>query len=250
MAIGSQLENVFVYLKRPDTHLCERNITACESIQTPAQAHALGGVTWNYGSFLQNLINFFFVAVLIFSMIRSMIALQRHYHAIMHRVRHQGSMPSLKPAAPRARWKWAIRKLKGDSITETIASPPLSSPCSMENVHDAMGGKNVTINAGRVSTSASVLAGQSAESLHTQPNPIPTKDKWSGKSSMRPPGSLMRPGAPAASGITMNASKSSKKMRFRECPFCLMDVPVLAMRCAYCTSDLTDVQIAEETWGR
>ncbi|KAJ3109373.1 hypothetical protein HDU96_007238 [Phlyctochytrium bullatum] len=98
LAIGSQLENVFVYLKKPEGAVCERNETACDDIQTPQQAQKIGAVTWNYGAFLQSLINFFFVAILIFTMIRTMIALQRTHQAIMHRVRQQGSMSNLRTA--------------------------------------------------------------------------------------------------------------------------------------------------------
>jgi large conductance mechanosensitive channel protein len=58
LAVGSQLDNAFVYLKQPDSAICDRNETLCEEIKTVAQAHTVGAVTWNYGAFIQTCLNF------------------------------------------------------------------------------------------------------------------------------------------------------------------------------------------------
>ncbi|KAJ3220069.1 hypothetical protein HDU67_006825 [Dinochytrium kinnereticum] len=216
LAIGSQLENVFVYLKRPDTHFCENNATACEAITTPAQAHALGGVTWNYGAFLQNLINFFFVAILIFAMIRTMLALQRTHQAIMHRVRYQGSMSNLKGTrargAKRAPWSWFGKKSRVTQIQK-----PRGASESLENVYD---------------TERREFGGGTQASL------------TNASSDFLPPGSphiVHTKGKHYAQHGRGQYQLKGKKTKERECPYCCMVISAMAMRCPFCTSNLTDM---------
>ncbi|KAJ3001266.1 hypothetical protein HKX48_002975, partial [Thoreauomyces humboldtii] len=86
LALGSQLQNAFVLLRKPDSSLCTSGsvvststddgttttsttssasgngtttstLPSCSSLKTPSQVYAAGGVTWNYGNFFQTVIN-------------------------------------------------------------------------------------------------------------------------------------------------------------------------------------------------
>ena len=77
LAGTKNLENDFLFLRKPgkfflifhayhiNTHLdaCNNNGTLCATI---ALAQAQGAVTWNWGNFLNTLINFFIVSLIIF----------------------------------------------------------------------------------------------------------------------------------------------------------------------------------------
>ncbi|KAJ3191144.1 hypothetical protein HK101_008056 [Irineochytrium annulatum] len=100
-AIGTQLEDAFIYLKPPDADLCLKNEGNCSSIATPSVARALGAVTWNFGSFLQNVINFILIAFFIFLLIRALLMVNRTSKALQSRIKMStsGSLNSLRQHA-------------------------------------------------------------------------------------------------------------------------------------------------------
>ncbi|KAI9339000.1 large-conductance mechanosensitive channel [Obelidium mucronatum] len=69
LAIGTQFENFYVVLKKPSDEICNKNATLC-NFHTPADARAVGAVTWNLGSFFQTMLNFLIIAFSLFSVIR------------------------------------------------------------------------------------------------------------------------------------------------------------------------------------
>ncbi|KAJ3087443.1 hypothetical protein HK102_011088 [Quaeritorhiza haematococci] len=71
---GSQLENSFVIIRGPDEISCSKNRTLCESIKTIEQAQAVGAVTWNWGSFLQTVINFMIISAIVFLVVKAYTA--------------------------------------------------------------------------------------------------------------------------------------------------------------------------------
>ncbi|KAI9334164.1 large-conductance mechanosensitive channel [Obelidium mucronatum] len=66
LAIGTQFENFYVVLKKPSDEICNKNATLC-NFHTPADARAVGAVTWNLGSFFQTMLNFLIIAFSLFS---------------------------------------------------------------------------------------------------------------------------------------------------------------------------------------
>ncbi|KAI8622667.1 large-conductance mechanosensitive channel, partial [Chytriomyces sp. MP71] len=71
LAIGKQLENLFIVLKAPPATVCQQNSTMCD-FHTPADALKVGAVSWNLGNFLQTALNFFMVAIALFAVIKGM----------------------------------------------------------------------------------------------------------------------------------------------------------------------------------
>lgn len=71
---GIQLENQFLYLKKPP--ICNAgdatfDKSSCSALNTPLLAQAAGAVTWNWGSFIQNLLFFFLCMLVLFLIVRS-----------------------------------------------------------------------------------------------------------------------------------------------------------------------------------
>jgi large conductance mechanosensitive channel len=76
LAGDKQLENIFAYLEKPSvckTSAAEFDQTICDSLNTLKLAQEAGGVTWNYGRFIQTVINFFLVAVILFFIIKAFL---------------------------------------------------------------------------------------------------------------------------------------------------------------------------------
>ena len=78
MAIQKQLFNGFIPLREPLVCIpgkIEYNKGICEALKptltTPALYQEAGGVTFNYGSFLQNVIDFFIIAFVLFLVIKA-----------------------------------------------------------------------------------------------------------------------------------------------------------------------------------
>ncbi len=80
LALGSQLENAFLIIRPPDPLKCmETSDTSlnvslstnpCRNFKTPNQAQAYGAVTWNYGQFMQAIVNFLITAIFLFLIVR------------------------------------------------------------------------------------------------------------------------------------------------------------------------------------
>lgn len=66
LLIGSQLVNSYVILKYPI------NVSA-DSLHTPHDVAAAGGVTWNYGNFLQSLLNLLIIGLVLFGIVKMYI---------------------------------------------------------------------------------------------------------------------------------------------------------------------------------
>lgn len=66
LLIGSQLVNSYVILKYPV------NVSA-DSLHTPHDVAAAGGVTWNYGNFLQTLLNLLIIGLVLFGIVKMYI---------------------------------------------------------------------------------------------------------------------------------------------------------------------------------
>ncbi|KAJ3099455.1 hypothetical protein HDU97_003030 [Phlyctochytrium planicorne] len=77
--VGSQLQNAFFLLKNPDPELCKAKNNPCTKFTSPAEAHEYGAITINYGRFAQFTINFFIVALLLFSLIKVFTSIQERY---------------------------------------------------------------------------------------------------------------------------------------------------------------------------
>ncbi|TPX62032.1 hypothetical protein SpCBS45565_g07105 [Spizellomyces sp. 'palustris'] len=73
LIVGNQLENAFVVLKPPDmdSEACKQHEAFCVDPKTPQQAHAVGAITFNYGHFIQRIINFFLIAFILFFLIKA-----------------------------------------------------------------------------------------------------------------------------------------------------------------------------------
>lgn len=68
------MENLFVYLKNPpvcDSSVDEFDQAACDGLSTLKEAQEAGGVTWNYGRFLETLIDFLLIALILYFVVRS-----------------------------------------------------------------------------------------------------------------------------------------------------------------------------------
>ncbi|KAI8855307.1 large-conductance mechanosensitive channel [Chytridium lagenaria] len=77
--VGSQLQNAFFLLRNPDPELCKAKNNPCVYFPTPADANQFGAITINYGRFAQLTMNFFIVALVLFTMIRSFTNLQQRF---------------------------------------------------------------------------------------------------------------------------------------------------------------------------
>ncbi|KND00307.1 large conductance mechanosensitive channel protein [Spizellomyces punctatus DAOM BR117] len=73
LVVGNQLEDAFILLKAPDmnSEACKQHEELCLDPKTPQQAHAVGAITFNYGHFIQRIINFFLIAVILFFLIKA-----------------------------------------------------------------------------------------------------------------------------------------------------------------------------------
>lgn len=80
---SAQLENMFVYLKVPEICRSESAVYSakdCALLNTPQLAQGTpppsyipenGGITWNWGRALQNIVNFLLIVLVLFAMVRS-----------------------------------------------------------------------------------------------------------------------------------------------------------------------------------
>ncbi|KAJ3214332.1 hypothetical protein HDU67_001773 [Dinochytrium kinnereticum] len=94
--VGSQLQNAFFLLKGPNEDLCKEKKNPCTYFPTPAVANEFGAITINYGRFVQLTVNFFIVALLLFTLIRT-------FTNIRERLKKQEEHEQLvKDAAPQA----------------------------------------------------------------------------------------------------------------------------------------------------
>lgn len=64
LATGSNLENLFIVIRTP------ANATNA-TYSTPAEAQKIGVVTWNYGRFIQTLLNFIIISACMFFLVRA-----------------------------------------------------------------------------------------------------------------------------------------------------------------------------------
>jgi len=68
---GRQLSNLFVVLTCPRDNVTNVDIVGCREFKTVALAQAAGVVTWNYGNFIQTLMNFLLVSFIIFFVVKA-----------------------------------------------------------------------------------------------------------------------------------------------------------------------------------
>ncbi|KAJ3186462.1 hypothetical protein HDU85_007281 [Gaertneriomyces sp. JEL0708] len=68
-----QLGAQFIILRPPDlsSDLCKKNPEFCVHPKTPKQAHEVGAITFNYGHFIEKILNFFIVAFMLFFVIKA-----------------------------------------------------------------------------------------------------------------------------------------------------------------------------------
>ncbi|KAI9201890.1 large conductance mechanosensitive channel protein [Polychytrium aggregatum] len=69
LIVGVQLKNYFLYLREPNEKICPAD--NWHSIQTPQQAQACGAVTLDVGAFIQTVINFILISLVLFVIIRT-----------------------------------------------------------------------------------------------------------------------------------------------------------------------------------
>ncbi|KAJ3039355.1 hypothetical protein HK097_002860 [Rhizophlyctis rosea] len=76
--IGQQLEHAFLILRGADlnSERCQKEDYAemCKNPKTIDEAHTVGAVTWNWGHFIQALVNFFIISLLLFFIIKGYTA--------------------------------------------------------------------------------------------------------------------------------------------------------------------------------
>lgn len=74
LLIGSSLVNAFVVLRKPTN--TSINV---DDLHTPAAVAAAGGVTWNYGNFLQQCLNLLIIGTILFLLVKLYLALSRAF---------------------------------------------------------------------------------------------------------------------------------------------------------------------------
>ncbi|KAI8826800.1 large-conductance mechanosensitive channel [Fimicolochytrium jonesii] len=87
---SSQLSNLYILVRCPQkngvTTPCNRS-----TYNTPADAKAAGAITWNWGSFIQNIVNFLLISLIVFFIVKA--------YAKAFRSDEPVKAPSTKPCA-------------------------------------------------------------------------------------------------------------------------------------------------------
>jgi len=71
LAGGSSFDQLYVVLRAPNNQSCITQNVDCSNIHTIAQLNSVGGISWNYGRFIQYVITFLITAIIVFMFVRS-----------------------------------------------------------------------------------------------------------------------------------------------------------------------------------
>ncbi len=74
LLVGSSLVNAFVVLRKPTNQSIN-----VDDLHTPAAVAAAGGVTWNYGNFLQQCLNLLIIGIILFLLVKLYLAVSRAF---------------------------------------------------------------------------------------------------------------------------------------------------------------------------
>ncbi|KAJ3067251.1 hypothetical protein HDU98_009574 [Podochytrium sp. JEL0797] len=230
MAIGTQLESFFVVLRSPDPAVCKRNATSCVFF-TVADAHNAGAVTWNLGSFLQNVLNFFIVAFAVFAMIRFfktfLVTTKQQLKNIKTGLKQKST--SFKGSLFQPRTANGISPPSPLPIKKTErfseALSPLA-PYSVEGLRRSASDSGLSRFGSKpttASTENTVTINFSGDGVSAQSSPqAPLKHKN------------------LAEYFGKDPHQSFNDLK--ECPYCLSHIPARASRCAHCTSTVEVVE--------
>ncbi|KAJ3220581.1 hypothetical protein HDU81_011335 [Chytriomyces hyalinus] len=257
MAIGTQLENFYVVLKKPPMNeICSDSlytnttmnatIAALCTFNTPTEAHSLGVVTWNLGSFAQTLLNFFMVSLSVFAAIKSLKgvlgATRQHFknlktapQHISHTLHNIGS--AFKKGSQMQRASSNSRKSRASrtDLTQRVNVPPglnasvATPPALGTHVEDVVTVlPSVAEDSAAAPVTEPVQTHRTSEATTSLPTTIP------GPVLMHPPHTRNPPYT--ASGD------------LKECPFCFHWIPARATRCGFCTSEMESKK-KDKQWG-
>ncbi|TPX37642.1 hypothetical protein SmJEL517_g00591 [Synchytrium microbalum] len=71
LAGGSNFADLYVTLRGPNAQSCITLGVDCNNIHTIAQLASVGGISWNYGRFLQFVISFLITAAIVFLLVKA-----------------------------------------------------------------------------------------------------------------------------------------------------------------------------------
>lgn len=74
LAIGNNLNEAYILLACP-TGPNGKRLESCPKYETPKLAAENGAVTWNWGSFVQSVINFFVISLIVFFLVKVTVIL-------------------------------------------------------------------------------------------------------------------------------------------------------------------------------
>ncbi|KAJ3247328.1 hypothetical protein HDU78_004579 [Chytriomyces hyalinus] len=250
MAIGTQLENFYVVLKKPPMNeICSdalyanttmnATIAALCTFNTPNEAHSLGVVTWNLGSFAQTLLNFFMVSLSVFAAIKSLKgvlgATRQHLknlktapHHISQSLQNIGT--AFKKGSSHPQRTSSNSRKSGTSRTDKtprVHAPPalnatVIAPPALETHVEHV----VTVLPAKPSNHQDTTAakvGEPVQSHHTSEATTVVS------TTLPAPGFL--PSHNRNATVTANCD-------LKECPFCFNWIPARATRCGFCTSEI------------
>ncbi|KAJ3312624.1 hypothetical protein HDU76_002842 [Blyttiomyces sp. JEL0837] len=239
LALGSQLENVFVYLKHPDPQLCERNATMCEDIKTPAQAHAVGGVTWNIGLFIQSLFNFFMVALILFLIIRLSAAFRATHHGIIKlQERNRRSISSKYSGKTTSHGAGHRPNVTSTSLDSVSTSTLVAQQQHQQQQHDHQAMVKLNENTERNRNSNVVVnVDEFTGTGRPSVGGIAEKSPGSETITITPP--TINSPTPAPSNYQHQHQFADTR---KQCPYCYFQIPKQAIRCGFCRSDLHLIQ--------
>ncbi|KAI8924862.1 large-conductance mechanosensitive channel [Entophlyctis helioformis] len=127
LATPNQLENNYEILR------CPGNITNCRDRKstwnTPAEANKAGIVTWNWGRFLQTLLNFFVIAAIVFLIVKVYAATFRRVAPVVEK-----DCPFCAKAIPKVarRCPMCTSHLDTDDLTVTEAEAEVAGDAHVE----------------------------------------------------------------------------------------------------------------------
>ncbi|KAI8907661.1 large-conductance mechanosensitive channel [Powellomyces hirtus] len=89
LIMSHPLDQAFLVLRRanPNSEGCSKHRAWCENPKTIEQAKEVGSVTWNYGHFLQRVIDFFLIAVILFFIIKAYTRLLNKRSKFLKRIK-------------------------------------------------------------------------------------------------------------------------------------------------------------------